>query len=301
MTELANRRESGLTWRDAYAGGELLPSQEAVLNLANDVFGTLEGDIAGQPLTDVLSVHEDAYENTFAIGVDVPFADPPVVVLGAPIPLHDIWDRAISRDELVTVSAAFCAAIDRLVPFALAGVMASDAPAPDANGANVGRPVLDVMVASYQGSPALVFHGDDERMTEWLWFDLFRRIAEDAQNPGAEQLWAGSRRDGLQLADLSSDTGFRAAMQYPAALSPDEALARMSAFAPEFDWVVQAEDTSESIALPTTGAIKVAWKTVSDDIDPVFRYEWSVDAGQLEDPELVSGALSIAASTVDEW
>lgn len=83
LANLADRGGDDRTWRAIYASGEGSPSQEHLLNLINDMFGVLEGEIAGHAVIDLLSSHEDLYENTIAIGVDVPYSEPTVVVLGA--------------------------------------------------------------------------------------------------------------------------------------------------------------------------------------------------------------------------
>jgi hypothetical protein len=163
------------------------------------------------------------------------------------------------------------------------------------------KPKIYVFPADFEGRPALIVHSQDEWMQEELWYAFVMRLNDDFQRVGAEQLWEGARRDGLIWADRSYSSDFRLPMQYPSSLTVDEARAKLIAFAPEFDWVVEDTDSSERPELPRMGTITLSWSEVAPrDDDPLTRYSWSMSLTTDMDEEAVRAALEVAAQNADE-
>lgn len=133
--ELDGRGLLGLSMRVAYfrppdlkvpdAAGRLRPAGDddeldAPLNFANDILGVIRGAVLDMPLEEHLTLHEDAYENWYAVGIDVPGTDPPVIVLTQPLALESVWTRTATAETLAWAGDHFASLINEAEPFVIA-------------------------------------------------------------------------------------------------------------------------------------------------------------------------------------
>ena len=163
------------------------------------------------------------------------------------------------------------------------------------------KPKMYVFAAAFQGGPALIVHTEDGLMEQDHWDALLTRLNRIARGVEPNHLWTDLDVADLVWADESSHTEFRMAMQYPLGLTAEDAIARLTSFAPEFEWVVQARDTSQRTALPKSGTIQVSWTEIApSDDDPLTRFAWSMKVSPHMDEEVVTVALETAAENIYE-
>lgn len=101
--------------------------QDCALNYFNDLVLTFDGDFAGKLWLDCLSLQEDAYENTYAVGIDVPRTDPPIVVLTRPVPFRSMWAAPATPASLAAAAEVLVELVHDALPFVVAAEQADTA------------------------------------------------------------------------------------------------------------------------------------------------------------------------------